>query len=75
MPGSGSAAASGGGGGATLFSNQTKGPEPESPSPTRPMRVLLLQHEGYLYVDLVACDVAVLDQDILILNPRALYAP
>jgi hypothetical protein len=39
------------------------------------MRVLLLQHEGYLYVDLVACDVAVLDQDILILNPRALYAP
>ena len=37
--------------------------------------MLLLQHEGDLHIDLVANDVAVLDQDVLILHPRALYAP
>jgi hypothetical protein len=77
MPGSGSAAASGGRGGAplfALFSNETKGPESASPGPTRPVRVLHHQHEGCLYVDLVAFDVAVLDRDVLVLNPRAFDA-
>src|SRR5215203_389819 len=32
----------------------------------------VLQHEGYLEVDLVACDVALLDQDVHVLNPGAL---
>src|SRR3954470_9540029 len=39
------------------------------------MRGLLLQYEGYLHVDLVAFDVAVLDQDVLVLNPCAFDAP
>src|SRR5215211_8750776 len=39
------------------------------------MRVLLLQHEGNLHIDLVALDVAVLYKDVLILNPATLHAP
>ncbi len=37
--------------------------------------MLLLQHEGNLQVDLVADYVAVLDQDVLVLYPRAFNAP
>jgi hypothetical protein len=41
----------------------------------RPLKVLLLQYEGYLYVDLVALDVAILYQYVLVLNPRPFDAP
>src|SRR5215217_339090 len=37
--------------------------------------MLLLKHEGNFEVDLVAFDVAVLDHDVLILDPSALYVP
>ena len=37
--------------------------------------MLLLQHEGDLHVDLVANYVAVLDQDVLVLDPSPLHAP
>src|SRR5919112_1408985 len=36
---------------------------------------LLLQQEGHLHIDLVAGDVAVLDQDVLVLDPRPFDAP
>src|SRR5215210_5481582 len=49
------------------------GPEPRR-TPARPIRVLLLQQEGYLHIGLVACDVAVLYHDVHILNPAALHA-
>src|SRR5215212_10681841 len=51
-------------------------PTPFCPyEPARPMRVLLLQQESNLHIDLVALDVAILDQDVLVLNPRALHTP
>src|SRR5215203_2605967 len=37
--------------------------------------MLLLQYEGYLYVDLVANYVPVLYQDVLVLHPATLHAP
>src|SRR5215212_3273427 len=37
--------------------------------------MLLLKHEGDLEVHLVAFDVAVLDHDVLILDPGPLYVP
>src|SRR5215208_2757098 len=40
----------------------------------RPIRVLLLQHESNLYIDLVALDVAILNQDVLVLHPRPFHA-
>src|SRR5215213_8670917 len=39
------------------------------------MRVLLLQHEGNLHIDLVAGDVAILNHDVLVLHPATLHAP
>ena len=39
------------------------------------MRELLLQDESDLHVDLVAFDVAILYQDVLILHPRAFDTP
>src|SRR4051794_34991903 len=36
--------------------------------------MLLLKQELNLHIDLVALDVAILDQDVLILNPRAFDA-
>jgi hypothetical protein len=55
--------------------------KPESEGPAHPWepdpstRVLLLEQEGDLHVDLIALDVAVLDRDVLVLDPRALCAP
>src|SRR5215211_3376369 len=37
--------------------------------------MLLLKHEGDFQVHLVAFDVAVLDHDVLILDPSPLYVP
>src|ERR687897_1453202 len=48
-----------------------KGRDPVEP---RPIRVLLLQHESNLHIDLVANYVAVLYQDVLVLNPCAFHA-
>src|SRR5215203_3026341 len=36
---------------------------------------VILKHEGDLEVDLVALDVALLDHDVLIFDPGALYVP
>jgi hypothetical protein len=54
---------------------------PESEGPAHPWepdpsaRVLLLEQEGDLHVDLMALDVAVLGRGVLVLHPRTLYAP
>src|SRR5919107_2209754 len=37
--------------------------------------MLFVKHEGDFKVDLVARDVAILDHDVLILDPSALYVP
>src|SRR5215211_2336528 len=37
--------------------------------------MLLLKLEGDLHVDLVACDVAVLNHDVHVLHPATLHAP
>src|SRR5687768_13303820 len=49
-----------------------KGRSPKAPA--RSIRVLLLQHEGDLHIDLVARDVAVLDHDVHVLHPRTFNA-
>src|SRR5215208_3650192 len=60
----------------TNVSIYDKGPEPcsKARTPARSLRVLLLQHESNLYIDLVALDVAVLYQDVLVLDPRTFHA-
>src|SRR5215204_57895 len=54
-----------------------KAPEPcsKARTPARLPRRLLLQHESNLHIDLVALYVAVLYQDVLVLNPRAFNTP
>src|SRR5215207_6673583 len=54
-----------------------KAPEPcsKARTPARLPRRLLLQHESNLHIDLVALYVAVLYQDVLVLDPRAFNTP